>query len=88
MLCWIWTASTLLKVMGKTCGKCQQFVFGNLEYIRTGCVAKLGTTTEKRGNTAEILSNLSIIYTSGMLEGKTNVQENIKERKKEKLNPL
>ena len=30
--CWIWAASTLLKAMGRTCGKWQQFVGGNLEY--------------------------------------------------------
>ena len=55
--------------MGRTSGKWQQFGFGSLEYIRTGCVAKLGIITEKRGNTAEVLSNLSIVYTSCMLEG-------------------
>ena len=67
--CWIWAASTLLKSMGRTCGKWQQFVGGNQEYIRTGGVAKLGTTTEKRGHPAEVLTNLSIVYTSCMLEG-------------------
>ena len=61
--------STRLKAMGRTSGKWQQFGFGSLEYIRTGCVAKLGIITEKRGNAAEVLSNLSIVYTSCMLEG-------------------
>ena len=61
--------STRLKAMGRTSGKWQQFGFGTLEYIRTGCVAKLGTTTEKRGHPAEVLTNLSIVYTSCMLEG-------------------
>ena len=61
--------SILLKAMGRTSGKWQQFGFGTLEYIRTGCVAKLGTTTEKRGHPAEVLTNLSIVYTSCMLEG-------------------
>ena len=75
--------STRLKAMGRTSGKWQQFGFGTLEYIRTGCVAKLATTTEKRGNTAEILSNLSIIYTSDMLEGEKMCKKiKKKERKK------
>ena len=68
-LCWIWATSTMLKAVGRTSGKWQQFGFGSLEYIRTGCVAKLGTTTEKRGHPAEVLTNLSIVYTSCVLEG-------------------
>ena len=83
-LCWIWATSTLLKAMGRTSGKWQQFGFGTLEYIRTGCVAKLGIITEKRGNTAEVLSNLSIVYTSCMLEGGKCARK----KKNEKLNPL
>ena len=78
--------STLLKAMGRTCGKWQQFGFGNLEYSMTGCVAKLAITTEKRGNTTEVLSNLSIIYTSCMLKGGKCAKN--KNNNKEKLNPL
>ena len=69
--------------MGRTSGKWQQFGFGSLEF-RTGCVAKLGIITEKRGNTAEVLSTLSTVYTSCMLEGGKCARNN----KNEKLNPL
>ena len=70
---------------GKTCGKWQQFGFGNLEYIRTGCVAKLGIITEKRGNTAEVVKferRLHVLYVG---RGKMCKKE---KKKNEKLNPL